>query len=108
MKTVLLFTRDALGQGDRSLGQRLLGAFLARGHALEGLDTIVFMNEGVRLVAEGSPVLAELTALHETGVDLQPCGTCLDFYGLTSIPCAASNMDAIVRILACADKVISL
>jgi len=108
MRTVLLLTRDTLGQGDRTLGQRLLGAFLARGHVLGDLDAIVFMNEGVRLVAAGSPVLAEITALHEAGVDLHPCGTCLAFYGLKPVPCPASDMDAIVRVLAKAGKVIGL
>ncbi len=108
MKTVLLLTRDTLGQGDPVLGRRLLGAFLARGHAFGDLDAIVFMNDAVRLVAEGSPVIAELTALHEAGVDLHPCGTCLDHYGLAPIPCAPSNMDAIVRVLGAATKVIGL
>jgi intracellular sulfur oxidation DsrE/DsrF family protein len=40
------------------------------------------MNEGVRLVCEGSDSLDDLRILTEKGVAVKACGTCLDFLGL--------------------------
>ena len=77
MDTIVVLNKDQMGHGDRELGQKVLGTFLKKSIALTDFTAIVFFNSGVRLVAEGSPVLAELKMLEERGVDVIPCGTCL-------------------------------
>jgi len=107
MKTVVIFNKDQLGHGDRELGQKVLGTFLKKSIALQGLETIVFFNQGVKLVASDSPVLAELRALEERGIDIVPCGTCLAHYKVTPAVGKVSDMDTIVAELSKAEKVIT-
>ncbi len=110
MKTVLILDHDGMGHGDPQLGQRILATFLRKSPALQKLRAVVLFNSGVKLVIEGSPVLTELRQLHDNGVDICPCGTCLEFFGLTSKLAVGevSNMDAIIAELDQAEKVISL
>ncbi|MBK9119081.1 MAG: DsrE family protein [Phycisphaerales bacterium] len=108
MRTVLVLNHDQMGQGDPALGRKILGTFLRKAPALQELHAIVLFNSGARLVAADSPVLIELTQLHDNGVDLRPCGTCLDFYGVIPAIGQVSNMDEIVHELATAEKVITL
>ena len=108
MRTVVVLNQDQMGHGDRELGRKILGTFLRKAIALGGLDAIVMFNAGVRLVAADSPVLPELTLLLERGVDVVPCGTCLQHFGVTPAVGAVSDMDTIVRELAGAEKVITL
>jgi hypothetical protein len=108
MGTVVLLRSDRMGEGDRELGLRILGTFLRKSATLRDLSSIVLYNSAVHLVAAGSPVLAELTLLHEAGVELLPCGTCLQHYGLEPAVGAVSDMDSILRELAAAQKVIPL
>ncbi len=110
MKTVIVLSNDQMGHGDATLGRKILATFLRKCTALKGLTAIVFYNSGVKLITKGSPVLAELHQLHDGGVDLRPCGTCLDYYGLRDqvelVP--PSNMDEIIQELDRAQKVITL
>ncbi len=108
MKTVLVLSNDQMGQGDQTLGQKILATFLRKSPVMKDLATIVLYNNGVKLVVAGSPVLSELTQLHEAGVELRPCGTCLAFYQLEPAVGHASNMDEIIRELDQAEKVITL
>jgi len=107
MRTVLLLTRDQFGDGDADLGRKVLGTFLRKCVALEGLEAVLFVNHGARLVAADSPVLAELHLLEERGVELVPCGTCLEHYGIEPQVGEVGTMDAIVRELSRAEKVVS-
>ncbi|MBL8751668.1 MAG: DsrE family protein [Planctomycetes bacterium] len=108
MQTVVVLNQDQMGHGDRALGQKILGTFLKKSIALPGFDTIVLFNAGVKLVAADSPVLGELRALEERGIDLVPCGTCLQHFGITPAVGKVGDMDAIVRELGQAQKVITL
>ncbi|MCY3002135.1 MAG: DsrE family protein [Planctomycetota bacterium] len=108
MRTVVVLNQDQMGHGDRELGRRILGTFLRKALALEGLDAIVFYNSGVKLLAKDSPVLVELTLLAEHGVDLVPCGTCVQSLGLELATGSVSDMDTILRELSAAQKVITL
>jgi len=107
MRTVLLLTRDQFGDGDADLGRKVLGTFLRKCTALDGLEAVLFVNAGARLVAPDSPVLAELHLLEERGVELVPCGTCLAHYGITPEVGEIADMDTVVRELSRAEKVIS-
>ena len=108
MNTVLILNNDHMGHGDRILGQQLLGTFLSKTGALKGLEAVVFYNSGVKLVANGSPVLALLHHLHEDGVEIVPCGTCLNHFELETAVGEVSDMDSIIRLLSDARKVITL
>lgn len=108
MKTVLVMNQDQMGHGDRELGQRVLTTFLQKAIAIEGLEAVLFYNAGVQLVAADSPVLAELRELENRGVDLIPCGTCVQAYGIEVQVGQISDMDTIVRELSAAQKVITL
>lgn len=110
MKTVLILGHDGMGSGDAELGQRILATFLRKSVSLRGFTAIAMFNSGVKLAAEGSPVLAELRQLHDGGVDVRPCGTCVDFYQLRDKMQvgSVSSMDEIVAELNAADKVIAL
>lgn len=110
MNIVLTLGHDGMGQGDAELGRRILTTFLRKAPALRGLSAIVLFNSGVKLAAADSPVLAELTHLHESGVDVKPCGTCVDHFALRDRIAvgAVSSMDEIVAEMNRATKVISL
>ncbi|MFO1010626.1 MAG: DsrE family protein [Planctomycetota bacterium] len=108
MHTVVVLNQDQMGHGDRALGQKILGTFLKKAIALGGFEAIVLYNSGVKLVAEDSPVLAELALLEERGVDLVPCGTCLTHFGIAPKVGKVSDMDSILKELDRAAKVITL
>ena len=108
MDTVVVLDQDQMGHGDRTLGQKILGTFLKKAIRLPDCTAIVFYNAGVRLVAEGSPVLAELRLLEERGVDLVPCGTCLQHFGIEPAVGKVSDMDTILDEIGRATKVITL
>jgi hypothetical protein len=62
----------------------------------------------VKLLAAGSPALAELSLLEEGGVDLLPCGTCVEHFGVDLAVGEVSSMDEIIKELDQAEKVITL
>lgn len=80
---VILITSDKLGAGNDTLGETLMKSYL---YALSESDKLpvdlLFLNGGVKLVAEGSEVLDSLKRLKDKGVNIASCGVCLDFYGL--------------------------
>lgn len=108
MSTVLVLARAQMGDGDRTLGQKVLGTFLRKSVALTGLRSVLLYNDGVRLVAADSPVLMELKLLEERGVEIVPCGTCLEFHGIQPAAGKTGNMDQIVSEMDKAQKVITL
>jgi len=83
LETVMLITSDTLGRGNEELGRLLMRSFI---FTLKEKDTppkkLLFLNSGVKLTVEGSPVLEELQELAERGVEIYSCGTCLDYYQL--------------------------
>ena len=109
MKTTLLLGRDQMGSGDRDLGQKILATMLRKAGAAFGeLEAIAFVNSGVKLVCDGSPVLIELSQLHDAGVEMMPCGTCLDHYGVLPRIGRVADMDSILRELDRAEKVVTI
>lgn len=103
--------RDIIGSGDRELGGNLMRMFfytLAQGEDKPG--AVLFMNAGVKLPTLDEQVAEHLKALSDAGVEIQVCGTCLNFYGLTEQLKVGmvSNMYDIVTRMQKAAKVISL
>lgn len=80
---VILVGTDRLGRGSDELGAILMRSFL---YTLTQLPSppgcLIFVNAGVRLTTEGTPVLDELRELQRRGVEILSCGTCLDYFGL--------------------------
>ena len=109
-RTVLLITADQIGQGSEELGKVLMKAFintLIETTPMPG--TIIFMNSGVKLAIEGSPVLESLDKLEKAGVNLLVCGTCLNYFEVKDKLKAGkvSNMYEIAEKMLNAEKVIA-
>lgn len=108
-KIALLIASEFLGSGPEELGRVLIRAFLKTCKELSpGPRHVIFINTGVQLALEGSPVLDDLHALEEAGAELLSCGTCLDYFQAKDRLRAGrvSNMKEIVTALAAADKVL--
>lgn len=84
MNNVVCFvTTDSLGQGDRDLGQKLMGNFMRLLNEGETVPVAIFlMNAGVRLACTGSAVLESLRKLQARGTEVMACQTCIDAMGL--------------------------
>jgi sulfur relay (sulfurtransferase) complex TusBCD TusD component (DsrE family) len=109
--TIVVFTRNGMGDGPASLQQILAAKYLSL--TLESGNfpaKILFYTDGVKLVCDGSPVLDQLMALENAGVELVICKTCLDTYNLAGNIRAGivGGMPDILESLQKAEKVISL
>jgi selenium metabolism protein YedF len=109
---VLFVASEHMGQGEHAeLGDILVRAFFHTLGEVEPLpETIVFINSGVKLVVEGSPILEDLDALCSQGIEVLACGTCLEYYGLKDRLAAGeiSNMYTIAETLLGAGRVVKL
>lgn len=111
MKKTLLINGESLGKGDEKLGRDLMGSFLRKLWSNKDRpDSIVLYNSGVRLIAQGSPVLDALNGLFKAGVDIMACGTCIGFYDLKDRVAVGrvSNMEEIAGLLVKSDRVITV
>ncbi|MEQ8236795.1 MAG: sulfurtransferase-like selenium metabolism protein YedF [Syntrophomonadaceae bacterium] len=78
----VLVKSQYFGEGDDELGAILTRSFFYTLTELgDQLHAVIFMNGGVHLTTEGSPILENLQYLEEKGVDILSCGTCLEFFG---------------------------
>ncbi|MCL2816952.1 MAG: sulfurtransferase-like selenium metabolism protein YedF [Clostridiales bacterium] len=108
---VLLVTGETIGRGSEELGRVLIKTFF---YALLSEDfppaALVFMNGGVRLTCQGSPVLEHILALQARGSKVVSCGTCLDYFKLKNQLCAGSisNMYDITQTMAQTPKLVTL
>lgn len=110
-KFTLVVSTNKLGIGDDNLGDILMKSYI---YALSEADLIpndlIFINGGVKLTVESSPVLDSLKKLVERGANILVCGVCLDFFnikGELSIG-EISNMYTIVQLMNNADNTIKL
>ncbi len=109
--TVIIFTRNGMGDAPAELQQALAGKFLSLTLQSGQLPAkILFYTEGVRLACDGSPVLEPLRALEAKGVELVLCQTCLVFFGLADKVQVGlvGGMGDILEALQKAGKVISV
>lgn len=109
--TVLLFTRNGLGQGPEDLQQQLAVKFLSLiQDASQHPAKILFYTDGVKLACQGSPVVNLLLNLESQGVELLLCKTCLDYFKLTDQVAVGiiGGMPDIIEAMQKAEKVISL
>jgi selenium metabolism protein YedF len=110
-KFTLLVSTDKLGMGDDKLGDMLMKSYI---FALSEADTVptdlLFINGGVNLTIDTSPVLDSLKKLMERGANILVCGACLDFYDVKEKLSLGeiTNMYTIVELMNSADKTIKL
>ncbi|PKP22262.1 MAG: sulfurtransferase-like selenium metabolism protein YedF [Bacteroidetes bacterium HGW-Bacteroidetes-21] len=106
---VIAFQRNTLGEGNADLGIILLKAFV---NTLPEVNAkprkMVFLNAGIFLAINDSPVLEALKTLENMGTEILVCGTCLDFYEKKNELAVGkvSNMYDILEVLATAGSVL--
>jgi selenium metabolism protein YedF len=108
---VLVVSADVMGRGEAELGEILVrGFFHTLGEVVPHPQTMIFFNTGVKLACEGSPVLDDLCALEEEGVEMLVCGTCLGYFELKEklVVGQVSNMYDIAETMLNAGKVVHL
>jgi selenium metabolism protein YedF len=80
-EVAILVKSDVFGQGNDELGAVLTKSFFyALTEMSSEVQTLIFMNGGVHLTTDGSPILEHLEYLEQNGVQILSCGTCLDFF----------------------------
>jgi hypothetical protein len=82
-ETVLLVTRNGMGDGEPELQKKLISTYfklLDENNILPA--AICFYTNGVNLVVPDSPVIDSLKSLEAKGVRLILCSTCLGYYNL--------------------------
>ena len=108
----LFIASDVLGRGDNlQLGSLLMQSFLHTLYSLTSVpETIIFINNGVKLVTDDSPALEDLRRLENQGIEILACGTCLTRLQLIDKVAVGqvSNMYTIADTLLRAQKVLSL
>ena len=81
--TVLLITRNGMGDAEPALQQKLITTYFKLLDENNILPAVIcFYADGVRLVVAGSPVLDSLKSLEAKGVRLILCSTCLNYFNL--------------------------
>ena len=82
-KSLLLLVKSSgLGEGEVDLADKLIKSFFTVLLQEEQRpDRMIFINSGIFLTTEGSPVADILKQFVESGTEVFSCGTCLDYYG---------------------------
>jgi selenium metabolism protein YedF len=110
-KILVLVTSSQFGRGDDVLGDKLMVNYLKTLKEMgDDLWQLIFVNSGVKLTIDSSPVLAELVEYENNGVIILACGTCLEYFHLTAFKKVGTttNMLDIVTAMQLADKVLTL
>ena len=108
--TLILFTRNGLGDAPAELQLKLGSVFLSLLDKDTPPGVMAFYGEGVKLVCDDSPVLEQLRSLVTHGATIVVCQTCLEFFKLRERVRVGTigGMGDIVAAMNSADKVISV
>ena len=110
-KIMVLIATDRLGNGDDELGKKLIISFIKTIKEMgDELWRLVLVNNGVKFTIDRSPVLEDLVAYENDGLNILVCGTCLTHFGLLEAKKIGetTNMLDIVTAMQLADKVINI
>lgn len=110
-KIMVVAATDRMGFGDDELGKKLMISFIKTIKEMgDALWRLVFVNNGVKLTVEESPVLEELLQYQTDGLTIMVCGTCLTHFNLLDAKRVGetTNMLDIVTAMQLADKVIQI
>lgn len=105
---VIVVGKDTLGEGSDELGEVLIRGYFYTLTEIEPYPkSIIFLNSGVNLTIEDSPVLDHLRTLESKGVEILSCGTCLDYFNVKDKLSVGgvSNMYVIVEAMNKAKKI---
>ena len=109
--TLIQINSAGMGHGDQQLGLVLIENYLKLILQEDQLPKVItFYNDGVKLIAEGSPVINQLREIEAKGVKLLACKTCLNHFKLidkVEVGMAGSMID-IITLQNEAGKVITL
>jgi len=108
--TFLYLNSDRMGQGDPSLGRKLLVSFLRElAESNLQVDAIGCINDGILLTTKKGPALEALQALAAKGARIVTCSPCLDYHNRRErlLIGDAGSMAEMVQLLATADRVLS-
>lgn len=108
-RNMVLVSSDRFGEGDDELGRVLMRAFVKTLKEVVPIpEATFFINAGVRLTTEGSPLIQDIRELEEGGMGIFSCGTCLDFFDLKEKLAVGkvTNMFEVVSYLSSADRVL--
>jgi len=106
---VIQITSDSYGAESEGLGENLMKMFIYTLTESEPKPkTILFINKGAFLTADGSPVLDSLRLLEAGGVEILTCGACINFFSLNDTPQVGgiTNMYVMVEKLSNANNTI--
>ena len=82
-ETVLLITRNGMGDAEPDLQQKLITIYFKLLDENNILPAVIcFYTNGVHLVVNGSPVIDTLKSLEAKGVRMVLCSTCLNYFNL--------------------------
>ncbi len=99
---VILVGTPQFGNGDHELGDILMRGYMyTLTESKPYPKALIFVNSGVLLTLEDSPVLEHLRKLESEGVQIISCGTCLDYYKVKDKLSVGGvgNMYAIVELM---------
>ncbi len=107
---VYLITTNSFGQGSPDLGEVLMKSLFTALIEQPCPESLIFVNSGVYLTTEGSPVIEQLNSLVQKGAQIFSCGTCLNYYKLSEklLVGKVSNMLEILEQLTKSGKVINI
>jgi len=97
---VIQIKTNSYGPESEGLGENLMKMYIyALTEAVPKPKTLLFMNKGAFLTADGSPVLDSLKTLEAGGVEILTCGACINFFSLNETPeiGGVTNMYAMVE-----------
>jgi hypothetical protein len=96
---------------DPNIGVRLMQMYFnSLGDRMTEQGTFAFVNRGVFLTLDDSPVLEALLAMETAGSRFLSCGTCLDFYEARDRLAVGEvgSMPLLEELMLASDKVITL
>jgi len=110
-KILVLCATDRMGFGDDDLGKKLMTSFIKTLKEMgDDLWRLVFVNNGVKLTIENSPVIEDLLSYEKNKLKILVCGTCLTHFDLleSKLVGETTNMLDIVTSMQLADSVIKI
>ena len=80
---IVVISSQLMGSGDDALGKLLMKGFIFAVSQLETLPAaIIFYNSGIYHALKNADSVKDLQAMHEQGVKILSCGTCLKHYNV--------------------------
>lgn len=107
---VYFISTSSVGQGSPDLGEAIMKSLMKTLTQQQTPAALIFLNSGVHLTVEGSPVLEQLKILAAAGTEILVCSACLNYYNMAEKLAVGvvTNMEEINSRLNGTEKVISV